>query len=219
MNAKEVVVHPNFKNKNAEYYNNKSNVYHAYSFDYCLVKIDPIDMERINNGASEPGKIIVANARLAEREVPFSIGVEKEIKSDTTCSIVGWGQVHTIGKQSPVLREADVELMSSAYCNDLGNNYTGDSADRTKKTYGAVRGVHSFCAGETRGFTDTCWGDSGGPLFCKVDNEWRLVGITSHGPPTGVCGRAGLPGIYAKISYIIPWIQNITGCKCLNNDK
>lgn len=61
-----------------------------------------------------------------------------------------------------------------------------------------------LCAGKPTGGVDSCWADSGGPL---VDRNNILIGVVS----TGVgCARAGLPGIYTRVSEYIPWIQSHT---------
>lgn len=59
-----------------------------------------------------------------------------------------------------------------------------------------------ICAGGERGF-DACQGDSGGPL---IDPETGvLVGVTSWGDG---CGRAGVPGVYSKVSTSLQWIED-----------
>lgn len=43
-----------------------------------------------------------------------------------------------------------------------------------------------------------CFGDSGGPIFKKVNGSWRQIGITSFGPSR--CGARGYPGVYAEVN-------------------
>lgn len=43
-----------------------------------------------------------------------------------------------------------------------------------------------------------CYGDSGGPIFRKVNGSWRQVGITSFGPNR--CGSRGYPGVYTEVN-------------------
>jgi len=47
-------------------------------------------------------------------------------------------------------------------------------------------------------------GDSGGPLVCFVNDHWVQAGVTSFGRG---CGLPHKPGVYAKVSKFIPWIQ------------
>ncbi|XP_059611722.1 brain-specific serine protease 4-like [Phlebotomus argentipes] len=60
----------------------------------------------------------------------------------------------------------------------------------------------------TNSDTDTCKGDSGGPLQClNEENVYTLYGITSLGVG---CGKKNIPGIYTDVLYHVPWIKNIT---------
>jgi len=52
--------------------------------------------------------------------------------------------------------------------------------------------------------SDTCSGDSGGPLFYKENGSFILVGITSWGDR---CGVAYKPGIYTKVLTFQKWIN------------
>lgn len=53
---------------------------------------------------------------------------------------------------------------------------------------------------------DTCYGDSGGPLFERTPSGWRLLGITSRGtrPKRVLCGEGG---VYTRIDAIADWIN------------
>ena len=60
------------------------------------------------------------------------------------------------------------------------------------------------------GRADTCEGDSGGPLLCKVGPKtgtarpWKLFGVTSFGDS---CGKHDKYGVYTKVSMYIEWIN------------
>lgn len=60
-----------------------------------------------------------------------------------------------------------------------------------------------FCAGFKDGGSDTCSGDSGGPLLCRMRGRWTVVGVTSFGDG---CGRRGKYGIYASVANHVRWI-------------
>ena len=63
-----------------------------------------------------------------------------------------------------------------------------------------------MCAG--KGETDSCFGDSGGPLLADHlgdNNRWSIVGITSFGGPD--CGSAEFPGVYTRVDMYLDWIR------------
>ncbi|HYY12539.1 MAG TPA: serine protease [Kineosporiaceae bacterium] len=96
---------------------------------------------------------------------------------------LGWGATSERGAPVPQLREVDVpvqpdRIMSQSY----GHRFRPDVM---------------LGAGLTTGGLDTCAGDSGGPLVAAVNGSWRLVGLTSWGDG---CGRAGKPGVYARVA-------------------
>ena len=48
-----------------------------------------------------------------------------------------------------------------------------------------------ICAGHPDTGVDACTGDSGGPLECKIDGHWTLVGIVSWGQPGSIIRTIG----------------------------
>ncbi len=52
---------------------------------------------------------------------------------------------------------------------------------------------------------DTCFGDSGGGAFERIDDGWRLIGITSRGtfPKRVVCGEGG---VYVRVDTVHEWL-------------
>ncbi|MEZ4401583.1 MAG: trypsin-like serine protease [Kofleriaceae bacterium] len=55
---------------------------------------------------------------------------------------------------------------------------------------------------------DTCFGDSGGPVFEATPTGWRLVAITSRGsqPRRVLCGEGG---IYTRLDWLAPWLLEV----------
>jgi trypsin len=105
-----------------------------------------------------------------------------------TATITGWGATREGGPTSSVLLEVDVDIVSNQQCNSA----VGGITDRM------------LCAGGVRG-EDACQGDSGGPLFVNKDGSPILVGDVSWGQG---CARAGLPGVYGRISSVRDWIDS-----------
>ncbi|XP_013366706.1 PREDICTED: transmembrane protease serine 13 isoform X2 [Chinchilla lanigera] len=110
-----------------------------------------------------------------------------------TCWITGFGKTkETDEKTSPFLREVQVNLIDFHKCNDY-------------LVYDNYLTPRMMCAGDLRGGRDSCQGDSGGPLVCEQNNRWYLAGVTSWG--TG-CGQRNKPGVYTKVSEVLPWIYS-----------
>ena len=57
---------------------------------------------------------------------------------------------------------------------------------------------------------DTCFGDSGGPVFEATEDGWRLLAIVSRGtrPKRLLCGEGG---IYTRVDVLDAWIRKRTG--------
>ena len=70
---------------------------------------------------------------------------------------------------------------------------------------GVKIGEDHICAGS--GKTDTCSGDSGGPLleFDPDTEEWFVVGVTSFGL---ACASKDFPGVYTDVGNYIDWIKD-----------
>ncbi|XP_061432836.1 transmembrane protease serine 3-like isoform X1 [Lethenteron reissneri] len=121
-------------------------------------------------------------------------GAEFDSPPGKMCWITGWGRTdeHT-NAVSPALQEARVPLLSMALCNS-GSYYRGAITPRM------------VCAGYEQGGIDGCQGDSGGPLVCPGASRWLLTGVTSWGDG---CGHARRPGVYSRVSTLLPWLHNV----------
>ena len=68
-----------------------------------------------------------------------------------------------------------------------------------------------ICAGKPAAGEDTCYGDSGGPLFArKPQGGYVQVGIVSWGEDCGR-GEEGLYGLYTRVAKFNEWIQGTIG--------
>nr|XP_054763582.1 enteropeptidase-like [Lytechinus pictus] len=111
----------------------------------------------------------------------------------TTCIIAGWG--NTEHDEADNLQKATVRLIEVERCKELYE--VPDDYDTG----------YLVCAGFERGGIDTCQGDSGGPLVCEgADGRWHLTGVTSFG---NGCADPGFPGIYARVSTLLPFLESI----------
>uniref|UniRef100_G3QJV2 Transmembrane serine protease 13 n=1 Tax=Gorilla gorilla gorilla TaxID=9595 RepID=G3QJV2_GORGO len=120
-----------------------------------------------------------------------------------TCWITGFGKTReTDDKTSPFLREVQVNLIDFKKCNDY-------------LVYDSYLTPRMMCAGDLRGGRDSCQGDSGGPLVCEQNNRWYLAGVTSWG--TG-CGQRNKPGVYTKVTEVLPWIYSKMEVRSLQQD-
>ena len=108
------------------------------------------------------------------------------------CIISGWGKTQHDSKFLPkILQLAKVPTIPN--CNSVSN-------------YGNL--IESqICAGDLlNGQTDSCGGDSGGPLLCKSGfSAYFMTGVVSYGPKR--CGFPGFPGIYTRVGYFLDWIN------------
>jgi len=134
------------------------------------------------------GKGIVFGSSVQPICLPTS---EKVYKAGTWCSVSGWGMqkgkilshilnisnfvsvvtnteilctVGTLASASKLLKVASIPLLPSEKCN-------------AKEVYGNELNSVTFpegmmCAGFLEGGTDSCSGDSGGPLSCNIDGKF-----------------------------------------------
>uniref|UniRef100_A0A2P2HXU6 limulus clotting factor C n=2 Tax=Hirondellea gigas TaxID=1518452 RepID=A0A2P2HXU6_9CRUS len=115
----------------------------------------------------------------------------------TRCMVMGWGKasmVHNYG--TDVLMYTRLPIISRKAC---------IKANRKVIT------ENMFCAGHYKGGSDTCSGDSGGPLLCSVsgapgEETWTMYGVTSFGDG---CGNVGKMGVYAKVNNYLQWMSDI----------
>ena len=71
----------------------------------------------------------------------------------------------------------------------------------------------NLCTLFVAGGRDSCGGDSGGPLACRMNSgQYILGGVVSWGDDDG-CAQEKLPGVYTQVSHYIGWIKKTTGVK------
>ena len=100
--------------------------------------------------------------------------------------VVGWGKTEH-GKRSSIKQQASMPVVNQSKC----------GSDWKRKIPSMV-----FCVGNVNG-TDSCEGDSGGPIVRIDNNNEYLLGIIIAGPLQ--CGHHA-PGLYLKISKYMNWM-------------
>ncbi|XP_055702357.1 neurotrypsin-like isoform X2 [Phlebotomus papatasi] len=113
------------------------------------------------------------------------------------CKVLGWGG----GTHRTILQEADMNIQPIKSCK---RHYYGT---------GNVITRHMLCASSRNYASDTCGGDSGGPLLCRdpktPSRPWTLFGITSFGDD---CTVSEGPGVYTRVSSFRKWIDSVIAC-------
>lgn len=109
-------------------------------------------------------------------------------------TVVGWGTTSEGGRQSDVLLQVEVPVISNERCAAFPR-------------YNTVTG-NMFCAGYTEGGRDSCQGDSGGPIFSKVGDQVVQVGLVSWGIG---CARRNAPGVYTRVGNYLEWMKTTSG--------
>jgi len=119
-------------------------------------------------------------------------GNNKYVNSHVT--VAGWGTLSEAGSQPAKLMKVDVNVWTNERCD---NSY-GSSAP------GGITS-HMLCASDYQ--KDSCSGDSGGPLFdCPYNGPCEQIGIVSWGIG---CAKQQYPGVYTRITEMMPWIERI----------
>lgn len=97
---------------------------------------------------------------------------------------------------SQLLHETQLQMMPKSMCNDVALKFNTTFTDKMMCAYSAGR--------------DTCFGDSGGPIFVMKDGVPVITGITSFALPSGYysCAVEDEPGYYADVCALRLWIES-----------
>ncbi|XP_055301761.1 phenoloxidase-activating factor 2-like [Sitodiplosis mosellana] len=129
---------------------------------------------------------------------PQSVQTDKNVM----CTTGGWGKnaADRHGKYQAKLKKVDLPIVERGKCENLlrktrlGPYYNLDNS--------------LMCAGG--GKRDTCKGDGGSPLFCKIPHDserFYQTGIVAGGIG---CGRK-VPGMYVNVAHFTNWISQQLG--------
>jgi secreted trypsin-like serine protease len=132
----------------------------------------------------------------ASRIRPMLIAARRQRPSwrpGVPATIAGFGTTsESSSTPPPQMRYARVPITADSYCAQAYPNGLSEVPDD-----GSFDPATMLCAGYPKGGTDTCEGDSGGPLLVPAGRVYRLVGATSFGKG---CAEAGHPGVYARLA-------------------
>lgn len=131
-------------------------------------------------------------------KIPNEEEYENLYKVDEEVFVSGWGAVFEDGKGlSDVLMKASVSFKEHSICSQ---NYRDE---------GGLVTDNMICASGI--YSDSCLGDSGGPLFTIVDGKGIQLGITSWG--SFPCANPDLYGVYTNVFKYREWInENCSNC-------
>ncbi|CAH1641727.1 unnamed protein product [Spodoptera littoralis] len=113
-----------------------------------------------------------------------------------TMFVTGWGATEN-KKFSDVKLEVEVPFVPLEQCQPA---YSSGIHPSRKLWKGQL------CAGGRNG-TDSCKGDSGGPLMYENNKLFELAGVVSFGKDP--CGIKGVPGVYSNIYEYRDWIRSV----------
>ncbi|XP_023323582.1 transmembrane protease serine 9 [Eurytemora carolleeae] len=115
--------------------------------------------------------------------------------------VSGWGVTDfSIKTQSTTLQMVYLDIMEQSNC--INHYSTREITDKM------------LCAAAKS--SDACYGDSGGPMTVQVEGRSVLTGVVSWGLE---CARPQWPGVYSRVSSVIPWINanTLDGDYCVKN--
>ncbi|XP_044160579.1 serine protease 27-like [Bufo gargarizans] len=128
---------------------------------------------------------------LPDAEVTFPCGLE--------CWVTGWVDMSSgVSLKYPeTLQKVMTPLIDYVTCDQMYHQWSPEAATTVI--------IHNYeiCAGYKEGQKDSCQGDSGRPLVCKVRGVWYQAGIVSWGDS---CALQYRPGVYSLVTVYQSWI-------------
>jgi trypsin len=166
-------------------------------------------LETVNHPHYDPNlkKHDIALARVR----PIGIGTIRPVRlagvrntltltEGVVASFYGYGKTYSLDRRqtadaSAILLTGWLKLWSQADCAKAYQDYPGRITTLT------------LCASGREG-TDSCTGDSGGPLMARDRVGLVQIGVISWGDG---CGKIGRPGVYVRVDKYLGWIWQVTG--------
>ena len=134
-------------------------------------------------------------ARLPTKEEAIAL-----TREGTMLTLAGWGskKPHVIGENSATMLHVKVPVVTNEVCGDVTHYGDTDPPDLPKTVYPSM-----LCAGYDGGGRDSCYGNSGGPLFSIEEGEGVVLGLVSW---AAGCGLPKRPGAYTRVAHYSAWI-------------
>ncbi|KAJ8705375.1 hypothetical protein PYW07_011202 [Mythimna separata] len=131
--------------------------------------------------------------------LPACLNIDQEFNSSAEGA--GWGRLGHRQALADTLQVVNLQAFNASECAGIyqPHRHLEHGYDHEKQ----------MCYGHHTIVIDTCEGDSGGPLLYNKDRIrclFSVVGVTSYGKDCGILGSAGM---YTRVSYYVPWIENV----------
>lgn len=148
----------------------------------------------VTNGTGNDVSLLKLDHPSKIRPMPIAAVSERsDWRPGVLSTIAGFGTTsENASAPPPQMRYAKVPITTDDYCAAAYPSGLSEAPDD-----GYFDPKTMFCAGYPKGGTDTCEGDSGGPLLVPARGSLVLVGATSFGKG---CAEAGHPGVYARLA-------------------
>ena len=146
------------------------------------------------NGTGNDVTLLKLDHASAVKPMPIAAVSERSSwRPGVLATIAGFGTTsESSSTPPPQMQYARVPITTDAYCAAAYPNGLSEATDD-----GSFDLATMLCAGYPQGGTDTCEGDSGGPLLAPAGSDFRVIGATSFGKG---CAEAGHPGVYARLA-------------------
>uniref|UniRef100_A0A182NC16 CLIP domain-containing serine protease n=1 Tax=Anopheles dirus TaxID=7168 RepID=A0A182NC16_9DIPT len=191
------------------------NEFNASSTDNCTILDDNSEFCRVDyeveaiiphpeydkNNVSRPNDICIlrlaTDVEFTDELRPICLPLELEVQKlpiiNETFTVTGWGETEN-KRPSDIQLHVDLPGLDNEACNSV---YVVANVTLTDR---------QLCIGGLNG-TDSCRGDSGGPLMRNAFGAWHLFGVVSFG--ARMCGTENLPGVYTNIVQYIDWLEEV----------
>ncbi|EDV99444.1 phenoloxidase-activating factor 2 [Drosophila grimshawi] len=126
------------------------------------------------------------------------------------CFATGWGK-NKFGKDGEyqvILKKIDLPVMNNPTCQE--------NLRKTRLGRHFILHDSFMCAGGEKD-KDTCKGDGGSPLVCPIKGQpdrYKATGLVAWGIG---CGEENIPGVYANVAYLRPWIDEKLAMRRINS--